>query len=331
MSSVSSMSQGSCCLCFTLALIYSSTTLAKTYDQCLLQQSRSADGNTTLKEIRAYCHDNAEEIKSPIENRVSLEKKNRGNRFTITPHRPNYILPISYNTTPNRAPYKEDFPEENLANTEIKFQFSLKAPLSYGVFNGYGDLWVAYTNTSWWQAYNDNSAPFRETNHEPEIFFTFPTDHSVLGANLDVVMLGFSHQSNGQSGSLSRSWNRLYANFVFTKDNFILSAKPWWRIPEPEKDTPTDPKGDDNPDIYNFMGYGELGLAYKFNNHTLGVMLRNNLRKDNKGAVQLDWSFPINNRFRGYFQYFNGYGESLIDYDSHTRRFSIGVMLTDWL
>ena len=308
-----------------------------TYEDCLARESRIADENLTLKALRAFCSEKTSEPITPIEHRADLEKANRGNRFTITPHKPNYLLPISYNKTPNTSPYHTSGLTDNISNTEIKFQLSLKAPLAYELFNGHGSLWAAYTNTSWWQAYNENSAPFRETNHEPEIFFSFPTKTNVFGMELDRVLLGLSHQSNGRSGSLSRSWNRLYANFLFTKENFVLSLKPWYRLPESEKPVdpvtglPTSADGDDNPDIYNYMGYGELRLSYKLDRHTLGMMIRNNLRKDNKGAVQLDWSFPINEQFRGYVQYFNGYGESLIDYNAHANRLSIGVMLTDWL
>ena len=109
--------------------------------------------------------------------------------------------------------------------------------------------------------------------------------------------------------------------------NFYFSIKPWWRIPEQSG-------GDDNPEITDYMGNFEFQGVYKIKRHTLGLMFRNNLEFEggrNRGAVQLDWSFPITGKLRGYLQWFNGYGESLIDYDARVNSIGAGVQISDWL
>ncbi|MFA9420991.1 MAG: phospholipase A, partial [Gammaproteobacteria bacterium] len=89
---------------------------------------------------------------------------------------------------------------------------------------------------------------------------------------------------------------------------------------------------DDNPDIEKYLGNGQLGMVWQLSrNHNLELMLRNNLRSDNKGAIELGWTYPFATHFRGYVQYFNGYGESLIYYNVHSERLSLGIKFTDWL
>ena len=110
-----------------------------------------------------------------------------------------------------------------------------------------------------------------------------------------------------------------------------MSVKPWYRIPERKKDVPDDPGGDDNPDIRKYMGSGELGFFFRRSRHTLTIMLRNNLRRDNRGAFKMDYSYPLTGKIKGYLQLFEGYGESLIDYDHRVTRWGIGILLADWL
>ena len=161
---------------------------------------------------------------------------------------------------------------------------------------------------------------------------SFTNDGELWGFKNSVIRTGFVHQSNGQYGSRSRSWNRVYFNMAFERGNFAFAIKPWYRLPEEEKDSANDPSGDDNPDIDKYMGYGEFGAGYKWNKHLFSMLLRNNLRSSgNKGAVQLDWTFPLTRRIKGYVQYFNGYGESLIDYNASVNRLGVGIVLTDAL
>jgi len=56
--------------------------------------------------------------------------------------------------------------------------------------------------------------------------------------------------------------------------------------------------------------------------------LRNNLSgSNNRGSVQVNLTYPLTQRYDLLLQYFNGYGDSLIDYNSHQSRFSLGVQL----
>ena len=260
-----------------------------------------------------------------LDRRLTLEHQTEANRFVITPHKPNYILPFTYNSRPNDTSGEID-------NTELKFQLSFKVPLSQDLFGSGGKLDFAYTQVSFWQMYSSaNSAPFRETNYEPELMLSFADDTKLFGFTSRLIAFGLVHQSNGKTVPDSRSWNRLYASFVLERRNFYLVLKPWYRLREDPKAYPLDPKGDDNPDIEDYLGHGEMTILYLRGNRSLAVMLRNNFKSQHRGAVQIDWSVPLQGKLRGYVQYFNGYGESLIDYDHSCNRIGIGVMLSDWL
>ncbi|MBR9727972.1 phospholipase A [Shewanella intestini] len=272
---------------------------------------------------------------SLLEQRVKDELETSNHAFVITPHKANYILPATYQTRTHSQPFEDMYPDEvgEIDQVEAKFQVSFKFPLWYNIFGDNGHLFFSYTNQSYWQVYNkDVSSPFRETNHEPEMFLLFNNDWKVAGLTNSFWGVGASHQSNGQASLLSRSWNRLYASMVFDKGPFAIGFKAWWRLPEDEKTSPNDPRGDDNPDINDYMGNVEITSVYGLDDHRFTMLLRNNLStSENRGAVELTWSYPIMGNLRIYTQYFNGYGESLIDYNHHNQRFGIGLALNDIL
>lgn len=254
-----------------------------------------------------------------------LDKESRREKFPITPYRSNYILPVTYNNTPNEDPIQEADPDKEVQNYEVKFQISFKIKLWQDVLGKNMDLWVGYTQLSFWQLYNfEDSSPFRETNYEPELLLNFRTDYNLLGLRGRYINIGFNHQSNGRDEPLSRSWNRAVANFGFEKDNIIFTLNTWYRIPEEEED-------DDNPNIEDYMGYGQVNFYYLWRKHRFGLFLRNNLDfHDNKGALQLEWSIPLLKRVSGYIQYFSGYGESLLDYNVSSNRIGVGFILKEW-
>ncbi len=299
-------------------------TVVSLFSPCYALQLGVAGNPSSNKVLMPSVTPSSEEV-SVIERRQTEEKKIRMGAFAITPHRQNYFLFITYDSHPNIEMY-EFADQSEPKNYEVKFQLSFKILLWEKMFRNNGDLFFGYTQRSFWQLYDRAlSSPFRETNYEPEMFVKFDTDFNVLGLRNRLFLIGFNHQSNGRGEPLSRSWNRIYAEFIAEWNNFVIALKPWYRIPEKEED-------DDNPDIEKYLGYGELLAAYRLKGHVFSFMLRNNLRGDeNKGAVELGWSFPITHNVRGYVQYFNGYGESLVDYNDTANRIGIGVMLNDWI
>jgi phospholipase A1 len=264
---------------------------------------------------------------TPLDARIAEEAASANDWFALTPHRPNYLLPLAYNSSPNVDVYEGEITEDDLDKAEVKFQISLKYKLFDNIYKDNWDVYIAYTNLSYWQAYNsDFSSPFRDTNHEPEAWLQYNTDWELFwGIKCRLLQAGIWHQSNGRAEPLSRSWNRLYLNAVFERGDLAFSIKPWYRIPEDEED-------DDNPDIERYLGYGELGAAYKWRGNTFSMMFRNNLRTSgNKGAIELGWSFPLYRKLKGYVQYFNGYGQSILDYNDAANTIGVGLALTDFL
>ncbi|WP_213995044.1 phospholipase A [Arsukibacterium sp.] len=266
-----------------------------------------------------------------LDKRLKAEQWDEYEPFTLLPHETNYLMPLTY-VDGIAGTLNRDGVSAQSDNVEAKFQLSLKTPLWTKIYKDNGYLFFAFTQQAYWQAYNSRvSSPFRETNYEPELILMLPHYRNYEEAASRIISLSLSHQSNGRAGELSRSWNRLKLSWVTSIGNVFINFEPWYRFNEQRKTAVDDPKGDDNPDITKYMGWFELSAAYKQDDATWRLMLRNNLRSDNKGALRLSYSRPFNRHIRLYVELFNGYGESLIDYDRSVTRFGIGFELNDIL
>lgn len=262
-----------------------------------------------------------------LHEREVAEVKSINNAFSILQHKTNYILPITHVSNPS-SPTNNDLNPKNVDNLEAAYQISVKMPLYTNRSNANG-VFFAFTANSFWQVYNSEvSKPFRETNYEPEIFYSYHLNSKMLPDESSLLHLGVSHQSNGQSGYNSRSWNRIYVQSIISKGNYFGALKIWHRLAEDDKESPNDSNGDDNPDILDYMGNFELFFGTKINNYTLYAKVRNNLDfNDNKGGYELSFTYEISERYSLLFQYFNGYGDSLIDYNVHQKRYGLGIQL----
>ena len=303
--------------------------LAAAYDA--LDARLHPDGVRNQAEERVAASIASREL-SALDRRWELSPESKLGSFNLRAYKPVYLLPLAWSSRPNRLPQSPN-PENRLQDpfdlqpTEARFQLSLKTKVAQGLLFGEGDLWFGYTQSSRWQLYNSRtSRPFRETVYEPEALLVFGPKAEVLGWDLRMASIGINHQSNGRSLPLSRSWNRVVAAFGFERENWLLSLRPWWRIGE-------DAETDDNPDIVDYLGRGDINLVHRRGDHEFALLARHTLKPgaESRGALQFDWSFPLSRSLRGHVQLFEGYGESLIDYDWNQTTVGLGVTLNDLL
>ena len=260
---------------------------------------------TTMKKVFYQNQINKVEDKETDENLKQYIVKD----FDLFPYKKNYLLPATYNL--NKVPDQNHF--------ETSFQFSIEKPISYDFFRLNESISAAYTQKSFWQTAKESS-PFRESNYEPEVFVQFPFDNEIF----KTYKVSLLHSSNGRNDEDSRSWNRVYLEGYFQFSNLFVIPKVWYRIPEGNSD--------DNPDIQDYYGKGELTLLYAYKRHTFELLLRNNFKMNsgNKGAAELNWSFPLpeflfaKNTY-GLLQMYSGYGSSLIDYNREVNRIGLGI------
>lgn len=250
-----------------------------------------------------------------------LDRSAKRGVFNFRPHKDTYLLLANYSTSSNDAPFRETTPAGlKSKHVELTYQISFKMKLIEQLLSTPVDLWFGYTQNSFWQAYNRAaSSPFRETNYQPEMMLTTPLSLDLGILDVRYLTLGLNHQSNGQTSNLSRSWNRVYAEMGAEKGKFAVSFRLWKRLDNARSDN-------DNIDITDFLGHGDLTASYRFDGHELSLMARRNF-STNHGALRVGWAFPVAANLKGYVQGFTGYGQSLIDYNYGQKSIGAGFLV----
>lgn len=286
-------------------------------------------------------------VASPRPENTFLERKWRltsegdWNISDFETYKTNYLI-ATESSNPNDIPVSPTHtssPNRNLQKQDVKFQISLKSELWSNIpiirnlpYVTSSRLWAAYTQQSQWQLFNKkDSRPFRENNYEPELILSLGIDNIIDGEKKSYIPrmlnLGIVHQSNGRADPVSRSWNRVYLQGGWElTDNLTLMVRPTWRIP--------DINGiDDNPDIVKYMGYGDASLRWESRANKLAatLLVRNNLRSDNKGYAQLDLQKQVSSdrNINLHLSASTGYGESLLDYNHSQNVIGLGISLGD--
>jgi phospholipase A1 len=202
-----------------------------------------------------------------------------------------------------------------------KFQISLR----FRLFDDHGrlarrlpwidDLYLSFSQTALWDL-GELSKPFKDSSYRPRLFYANYDLARYFDGNLRVgVETGVGHESNGKEGDESRSFNMLYARPTLTfGDPDGLRAYFAPLVHNYVAD-------DDNPQIEDYRGYVDwlFGAGSK-GGLDFWAVLRKGARSD-FGSVELNASYPLSKLSGGdltgwlMLQYFNGYGESLLDYN----------------
>lgn len=260
--------------------------------------------------------------------RVVEAEKSYTNYLKLLEHDGTYML--YYYSFPPQGIYGSNM------RSELKFQLSLKVPIWRGAFWSKGTLFFAHTQTMFFQLFNRRiSNPVRDTDYKPSIFYSYPGDWKFLGIVLKELRVGGIHYSNGIGGEeCIRSINPTLMNcrsrsagnrilfeaileYPWRSHTFGVQISIWPYISHRR----------DNPDLAEFMGYGNLRFYYKYGRHFaemhINPIFSNYLKYH--GSIRLGYAFRINDFLSVYGQYFYGYGDSLFEYNIISHRLGIGL------
>jgi len=220
----------------------------------------------------------------------------------LSPYEPMYLLAGA------RGP--------DTARFQLSFKYRLfdERSVAAQILPALGKLHFGFTQTSLWDIGGDSS-PFRDTSYRPSLFYHEPQLHASGGGKYLVGLdAGIEHESNGRDGNRSRSINIAFVRpswrwFVDDEHYFMVAPKIYAYT-----------ERSDNTDIGHYRGHVDLNLRYGKRD---GWLFSGMLRRGTGGyeSFQLDASYPLRQPFfanaGGYlhFQYFNGYGETLLDYN----------------
>jgi phospholipase A1 len=236
-------------------------------------------------------------------------------------------------------------PHDDRDSREVKFQISFRVPVwrfpgerpTHGI--DAGGMYFGYSQKSFVQAFDvARSRPFRESNYTPELFLVAPDWQFGSDAHVSLKATPIEHESNGQSVTGSRSWNRSSVEarvLLLRPGRLLLGYKYWWRWPQGARATPERPYGDENPDIEHYLGRSELTAALPFDAFAdlraplkASLLLRNGWKRDTfTYELNFDLRLPWGEGLYVRLNAFDGYGESLIDYNVRVRKVGLGLML----
>ena len=204
-------------------------------------------------------------------------------------------------------------------NSDVKFQISFQQRLTKSSLPWNSYLYLFYTQKALWNVF-ERSLPFHDLNFNPGIGisrFIIMKGHLIGKATMMI-----EHESNGRDGTASRSWNKIsWAGEAYISPFLMAHAKFWIPIID----------GKYNKDILKFMGISQAGFQARSNDDKwvldMTLVKRQGWNLNFNTIVQLGYRINHNSNQFIMLQYYNGYGESMLDYNHYHSRIRIGLLI----
>ncbi|MDE6309529.1 MAG: phospholipase A [Muribaculaceae bacterium] len=233
----------------------------------------------------------------------------------------------AFDNSPYFGLYKDNYfvfgtaigPRPTRENTNVKFQISIAQRLTKTTLPWHTYLYLFYTQKVFWNVLEE-SMPMTDLNFNPGIGLGKPL--FVKDRFIGKATLMLEHESNGRDGDASRSWNKvsLAAN-IMVDPTLMVHGKIWIPIVD----------GKNNRDILDYCGIFQVGTSYMSLNRKFGVSLVLTKRRGWRPSYNTvaEFSYRFNNKQNQYLfcQYYNGYGEGLLEYNKFHSELRIGFVI----
>ncbi len=233
----------------------------------------------------------------------------------------------AFDNSPYFGLYKDNYfifgtsvgPKPTRENSNVKFQISVAQRLTKSTLPWHTYLYLFYTQKCFWNVLEE-SLPMTDLNFNPGIGWA--KHLFVKDRYIGKLMLVVEHESNGKDGDASRSWNRitLGAN-IMIDPQFMVHGKAWIPIVD----------GENNRDILDYCGIYQIGTSVMSANKRFGAAViltkRRGWNLNYNTVVELSYRFSNNHNQYFFAQYYNGYGEGLLDYKQFHSQLRIGMVI----
>ena len=207
----------------------------------------------------------------------------------------------------------------NKHNSDVKFQLSIAQRITKTTLPLNSYLFIAFSFKAMWNVF-EKSMPMRDINYNPGLGWSFPFFSKGRYAGKFTLMI--EHESNGRDSIQSRSWNKIsFGASTIVNEWLMVHSKFWIPIVD----------GENNHDILKYSGIYQGGLAVTTPNKKFGWALTLVKRKgwnlNFNTILEFNWKiFPNDNQYF-FVQYYNGFGECMLDYNQFHSRLRVGMVI----